>query len=173
MKAWTIDESVFLVKHYSTMPLDELMAHLADFHVDHRSKDAIHARARALGILTKVRRNCSPLRDECIRILSERQEVTINELVEETGSPAGSIWKILDNLCVHANAHVVRYEYRHKNAATAIYRIGSGKAADKPWSPDAQLGDDPEPVGPRAIPMPQLGPWGCVWPKAPAEGLTT
>lgn len=178
MTPWSIDETVFLVRHYATMPLAELSANLADFGVAERSISAIHARARYLDI---HRENAgkfdgtngapppcsSPLRDHIIRLFVERTELTVAEMSAATGSSASSCWKVCKRLKAQENIHISRYQNPTKAPGNwaAVYRVGIGKDAEKPAAKVVTKEVEPEDIiyEPQPVPRPALGLWGLVW----------
>lgn len=169
---WPIDQTVFLVRHYATMPTAELSQRLGDFGIP-RSISAVHAKARFLqmakrehrGHFTKqraaelaaLRERPAPLRQKIIDILVRDEESSMRYLSEQTGATLSSCWKVCQVLIQQKNAHVTRWE-QHKGGWAAFIRIGHGKNAPKPTAEIIRNHTRPQPV-----PRPTIGPWGLCW----------
>ena len=170
---WPLDQTVFLVKHYATMSIQELVEGLAEIG-DARSVHAIFAKARALELakrehrghftkrraaqLARDRVRHAPLREQIIAILARDEEGTIRYFADQTGSTLSGCWKVCERLINQANAHVVRWEVAHGGYA-AVIRIGRGRNAPKPNPTQQKIAAEI----PQPIPRPELGAWGCSW----------
>lgn len=185
MKPWTLDEMVYLTKHYATKDMREICAHLG------RSVFSIHGKAKFMElhrenggrinsetakVMRKLQGNPTPLRDKIIAMFAEHQELTIHQMRKACNTRASSCWRVCDKLSKQGNIHLARYRAVDSAAGNyeAVYRIGAGVDAEKPATRRMEPNEDVYEIQP--IPFPQLGLWGLVWPittpARPAERNT-
>lgn len=167
-REWPLDQTVFLVKHYTDGLMAEIVSGLSAIG-DFRSIDAIHSKARSLELGKRNRRgdfmkkramqnhrSRRPLRAMVIELLAVEQEASLKIIVEKTGSTHSAVWKVCMSLVNQANAHIVRWD-RIGNGYAMVIRVGRGQNAPKPSA------EKNESRGTIPIPRPTLGAWGCVW----------
>ena len=190
MSRWTISEDAYLATHFASAPMDSIIAATG------RTKDAIYSRAKVLELRrdnqgrigkrrdfmpgTPFRKGSIPwktnLRDAIISSLAEHTERTTRQLRATSGASASSVWKACARLKDQNNLHIARWQPTANSPGNieAVYRIGAGVDAEKPTAREEKNKREERELSlgvfdVQPVPMPVLGPWGCVWHTSPAN----
>lgn len=144
---WTLDQVVFLCKHYKTMQAKAIAEKLSEIGPK-RTVESVYSKAESMELkrrnvgqfttakaraLRKAQTIKAPLRDRIKAIIERDTDRTILQLSEETGALRSSCQTICRKLIALHEIHIHDWPSVGKHGAhEAIYRNGPGVSAKRP-----------------------------------------